>query len=182
MNKNNAAAQVDRDAVLKARAEILAKEVSDKRAEAEFINIVEFIVAGESYGIELKFTREIYPLKKITPLPATPAFIAGIVNVRGEIVSVVDIKKFFNLPATETIAQPHLIILEDADMTFGLLADRIIGMDRLDKTLLQVALPTLTGIREEYLMGVARGRMALLDGGRLLGDRKMHIDKKLTAS
>lgn len=176
MNGNNIPARVDRDAVLKARASILAREISDKRDEAELIDVIEFMIADEFYGIELKFAREIYPFKKITPLPATPAFISGIVNVRGEIVSVVDIKKFFGLPDTETHSKPHLIILEDGNMTFGLLAERIIGMDRIDKTSLQAALPTMTGIREDYLMGVARGRMALLDGGRLLADKKMHID------
>ncbi|NOY68574.1 MAG: chemotaxis protein CheW [Deltaproteobacteria bacterium] len=176
MNKKNTSSRVDRDAVLKARAILLAREIDDKRTEAEFTDVVEFMITDESYGIELKFTREIYPLKEITPLPASPAFISGIVNVRGEIVSVVDIKKFFDLPDTETHAKPHLIILENENMTFGLLADRIVGMGRIDKTRLQGALPTMTGIREDYLIGVAKGRMALLDGGRLLTDKKMHID------
>lgn len=176
MNNGQVPSAMNNGNILKARAQVLAREISGTEAAAELLDIVEFMIGGEYYGIELKFVREIYPLKKITPLFSAPDFIAGIVNVRGEIISVVDMKKFFNLRDMEKNKKPDIIILENKEMTFGLLTDRIIGMDRVDKSSIQSSLPTLTGIREAYLLGIAKGRTAIIDGGRILGDEKMHID------
>ena len=83
--------------ILKRRAEILAREKAEK-ADEDSIEVVEFLLANEHYGIESHFIREVYPLKDYTPLPGVPSFVLGLVNVRGRILSVIDIKKFFDMP------------------------------------------------------------------------------------
>jgi purine-binding chemotaxis protein CheW len=67
--------------ILKARACELARE--PRRDDAEHVEIVEFMLANERYGLESCYVREVYPLKDYTPLPCTPSFVLGLINVRG---------------------------------------------------------------------------------------------------
>lgn len=155
--------------LLLARACVLAQPM-EKEAESEFIEVVTFLLAYETYGIETSYVREVYPLKNLTPLPGTPAFVAGIVNVRGQVLSVVDIKKFFELPERGLTDLNKVIILSDGLMEFGILADSIVDVRRLPLAGMQATLPTLTGIRENYLKGIAADRMVILDAAKLLAD------------
>lgn len=161
--------------ILEARAEALARKTLSPREEGRSLDVVEFMLANETYAIELAFIREVYPLRGMTYLPGTPAFVSGIINLRGEIVSVVDLKKFFDLPEAESGQGHHVIILSSDEMEFGILADCILGQTRIFASAIQKTLPTLTGIREKYLKGVANGATAILDGGRLLSDKDLYI-------
>jgi len=116
-----------KDSILKARARALAKEPEQAVAARSFIEITEFRLASETYGIESSFVREVYPLKDFTPLPGVPPFVLGIVNVHGQILSVVDLKKFFNLPDKGLGELNKVIILHNGRMEFGILADAVLG-------------------------------------------------------
>jgi purine-binding chemotaxis protein CheW len=98
LDKKNFLSPEEKRSILKARAQALAAEKKDETAQKEFIEIVVFRLASETYGIENSFIREVYPLKDYTPLPGTPPYVLGIVNVRGQIISIIDLKKLFNLP------------------------------------------------------------------------------------
>lgn len=161
--------------ILKERAKALAREPEEKRTAEADLEVVEFLLAYERYGIESSFVREVYPLKELTPLPGTPPFVLGIINVRGRILSVIDIKKFFDLPEKGLTDLNKVIILQSDQMVFGVLADAILGVRNISVSELQSTLPTLTGIREEYLKGVAKERVVILDAGRLLSDRKIIV-------
>ena len=157
----------ERDRILKERAKIYSHELEAKEEEVQYVEVLEFLLAHEMYGVELKYVREVYPLKELTPIPAIPAFVLGIVNVRGEILSVIDIKKFFDLPEKGLTDLNKVIILHSANMEFGILADSIIGVRNILLSELKTSLPTLTGIREEYLKGVTKEREIILDAGKL---------------
>ncbi len=166
--------------ILKARAQALARAEAVEEV-AEFIEVVEFLLAYETYAIESRFVREVYPLEKLTPLPCTPDFVLGIVNVRGEMLSVIDIKKFFDLPAKGLTDLNKLIVLNSGDMRFGILADAIVGMRQIALSDLQPSLPTLSGIREEYLKGVTAGRTVVLDAEKLIADEKIIVQEQVAA-
>ncbi len=165
----------EKNKILKSRAKILAVE-SEKKAQAEeFIQVVEFLLACEKYAVASEYVREIYPLKEFTPIPCTPPFVLGIINVRGQILSVIDIKKFFDLPEKGLTDLNTVIILHTEGMEFGILADPIIGVRNIVASELQTSLPTLTGIREEYLKGIAKERTVILDAEKLLSDKSIVV-------
>ena len=114
-------------------------------------------------------------MHELTPLPGTPLFVAGIINVRGQIVSVVDLKKFFDLPAKGLTDLNTVIILSDGHMQFGLLADAVAGVRRIPLLEMQPPLPTLTGIRQEYLQGVTGQRLVILDAAKILADPRVIV-------
>ena len=166
--------------ILKARAQALAREPGKVEAAEEFIEVVEFILAGERYAVESRFVREVHLLEDLAPLPCTPAFVLGIVNLRGEVLSVIDIKKFFDLPEKGLTDLDKAIVLESGGMRFGLLADAIAGAHRVPLAAVQPALPTLTGIRDRYLRGVTSERLVILDAGKLLADEAIVVREQVS--
>lgn len=165
----------EKNKILKARAKTLATEPEKKAKEEEFLQVVEFLLSHEKYAVASAHVREIYPLKEFTPIPCTPPFVLGIINVRGQILSVIDIKKFFDLPEKGLADLNKVIILHSENMEFGILADVIIGARNISVSALQTSLPTLTGIREEYLKGITEERTVILDAEKLLSDKSIVV-------
>lgn len=165
----------ERHEILKARAAALAREPEDAGMASEQLEIIEFLLSAERYGIESKSIGEVYPLRDLTPLPCTPSFVLGIMNIRGRILPVLDIRKFFDLPEKGLSDLNKVIILHGNDMEFGILADAIIGTRTVPLAALQQSLPTLTEIRAEYLKGVTEERLVVLDGEKLLSDRRIIV-------
>ena len=165
--------------ILKNRAQALSREHKPAQELQDSFEVIEFVLAYEKYAVESSFVREVYPLKDLTPLPCTPGHVLGIINVRGQILSVIDIKRFFDLPQKGLGDLNKVIILRSESMEFGILADLITGTRRVSAGELQASLPTLTGIREEYLKGVTADRMVILDAGKLLADRKIVVHEQV---
>lgn len=163
--------------VLRARARAAAREPLQAADPATQLLVVEFQLVYERYAIETRWLREVVALRELTPLPGAPAFVAGLVNVRGRVVSVVDLKAFFELPPKGLPDLNRVLVIADDTMEFGLLVDAVPGVALLDTRALQPPLPTHTGVRERYLRGLAPGHLALLDGARLLGDPRIVVSQ-----
>lgn len=164
--------------ILQARARTLARETETAEV-ADALEVIEFLLAHETYAVESRYVREVHPLENLTPLPCTPAFVLGIVNLRGEILSVIDIKKFFDLPEHGLTDLNKVIVLQSDGMLFGILADSILGARRIPVDEIQPSLPTLTGIREKYLKGVSPERTVVLDAAKLLADDTIIVQEQV---
>src|SRR6202048_228190 len=103
-------------AVLKARAKALAPEQEPDQCEQDRLEVIEVVLADEKDAVESFYVREVCPFKEYTPIPGTPAFVLGIINVRGEIISVVDLKKFFGLPEKGLPDLRKVILISDGEM------------------------------------------------------------------
>lgn len=166
-----------RKKVLRERAQRLARP-PNRQLETELtLQVLEFVLAGEHYAVEARFVREVRHLREFTALPGAAPFVLGIVHLRGQIFSVLDIKKFFDLPEAGLTDLNKFILLESREMAFGILADVIVGLRGLAAESLQ-RLPTLTGIRAQYLRGVAPDRTVVLDAESLLSDPAIRIQQQ----
>lgn len=166
--------------ILKARAAAIAQEPVAAELVSERMEIVEFLLAYEHYGIDSAFVREVYPMKDLTTLPCTPAFVLGIINVRGRILTVIDIKKFFDLPEKGLTDLNKVIIVAGQGFEFGVLADKVLGVRTILRNAIQSTLPTVTGARDHYLMGVTPERMVILDMARLLSDGRLIVREEVS--
>jgi purine-binding chemotaxis protein CheW len=170
----------EKQGILRKRAKALARPLEQDQDAGASLDCLEFLLTYETYAIEMRWVAETYPLKEITPLPCTPAFVAGIINVRGRILSVIDIRRFFDLPEKGLTDLNRVIIVHNGTMEFGILADEILGTRTIPLSEVQPPLPTLTGIREEYLKGVTRERTAILDGAKLLTDKNIIVHDEIS--
>lgn len=141
----------------------------------ELLEVLRFTLGGELYAVESCHVSTVMPLPQFTPLPGTPAFVLGIVSVRGHIVSVLDLRVLFELPIEGLSDRNYLVVLHSEEMEFGLLADQIRGIGQIPLSGLQQELANLKGIRADYLLGVTLDQTTVLDGARLLGDRNLRI-------
>jgi len=179
LEEDSASSALVSRATLKKRARLLARAPQQVDAAQEFLEIVEFCLAFETYGVESAFVREIYPLKEFTPLPGVPPFVLGIANVRGQILSIIDLKIFFDLPKIGLGQLNKLIILHSKHMEFGILADDILGAYSIALDAIQASPPTISGIGADYLRGVTSERVILLDAEKILGDEKIIVDQAI---
>jgi purine-binding chemotaxis protein CheW len=164
--------------ILEARARAAARPPV-KPDDAERLEVLTFTLAGETYGIETRHVREVCQLRNLAVVPCTPPFVAGVMSLRGRILAIVDLRKFFDLPARGLTELNRVIVLGGGENELGLLADSIDGVRPVAASDLQEGLPTLTGIRERFLKGVTGRMLAVLDGSRLLADAGLKVDEKV---
>jgi purine-binding chemotaxis protein CheW len=165
-------------AILKNRAIALAQEPEQKRVASSILEVIIFTLAAETYGIESAFVREVYPLKDFTSLPGVPPFIFGIINVHGQILPVVDLKKFFNLPEKGLGEMNKVIILSNRLVEFGIMADIVNGTQAIELDDILIVPPTVSGIGEKYMKGVTKEHIIILDAENMLTDEKIIVNQE----
>jgi purine-binding chemotaxis protein CheW len=165
--------------ILKARALALAQEPASGQTSSESLEVVEFVLAHERYAIESRFISEVAVLESLAPLPCVPAFVLGIVNLRGEMLPVIDLKRFFELPDKGLGDLNKIIVLRSGDALFGILADAIVGIRRILLADIHPSLPTLTVIGKNYLKGITPERLVVLDGEKLLADESIVVQEEV---
>lgn len=165
--------------VLKQRAKILAREIDTQKQIAEYLEVVEFSLGYENYALETSYIREVYPLKEFTVIPCTPLFVLGVINFRGQLVSVINLKNFFELPEKGLSDLNKIIIINKNELELGILADVILSVKLIPLAEIQSTLATLSGIREEYLKGVTKERLIILDAEKILNDKKIILKEEV---
>ncbi len=161
--------------LLHTRAQALAEPLAAEAAAGAILEAVEFDLAGERYAFPLTAVREVSLLHALTPVPGTPPFLLGIVNLRGEIRPVLDLQRFFGQPAASLTQLNQLLVIEHDDLTVGILADAIRGVRHLPIAALQRA---PADPRAPYLRGATADGLLLLDAARLLADPRLLVDDR----
>lgn len=134
----------------------VAAQAGRKEEKAvETKQMVSFELDKEEYASAIGDLREIIKIRDIVPIPGAPAFIAGILNVRGQIVVVIDLEKRFNLKREHEIKPQHIIIVEVENNVFGILVDEVTGVLRVPVTNIKPTPGLITSkIHADYLQGV----------------------------
>lgn len=159
---------------LQQRAARLAVAETTPTQEA-LLDVLVFEVSEELYAIETRYVEEVLPLRQFTPIPCTPAFVLGVMNVRGRICSILDLRRFFELPLAGLSDRNVVVALSGEGMEFCLLAERMVSSRTIAVAELQEPLSHLAGIRADYLLGVTHRHWAVLDAGKLLQDPRLVV-------
>ncbi len=145
------------------RAETVEERVDDtddlyerEEQREETLQLVVFRLAREWYGVDIKRVREVIKLNKVTYLPSCPDHIAGIVNLRGNILSVTDLKALLNLPREEPSERTRIIAVEFGVLETGFLVDEAIGSVELPLRMITPVIPTIPAEGAKYLEGQYR--------------------------
>jgi purine-binding chemotaxis protein CheW len=165
--------------ILRSRAQALAREAEIEGPAGESLEVLAFLLAHERYAIETGCIREVYPLTELTPLPCTPAFVRGIINIRGQILTVIDMKVFFDLPEKGITNLNRVIVAGKDDMELGILADEIIGISNIPVKNIFPAPSAIKDIHADYLRGVTGERLIVLDMERLLADQQLVVNEEV---
>lgn len=131
----------------------LEKHKQEEKKEEELVQYVMFPLGGETYGIEISRVMEIGDMEGLTRIPYVPDFVLGVINVRGTVLWVVDIRQFFNVPKPKDMSQACVIILTSGDKTCGLLVDGAPAVKKISPQNIQPPLSTLESAKLDYIKG-----------------------------
>ncbi len=163
-------------AVLAARAIAIARVPDEAPAAGALLEIMRFRLGNEQYALETSYLREVLRPKEITPLPGAPAFLAGVANLRGQILAVLDLRPFFGIAAGAVTELTRVIVLGRERIEFGLLTDAVHEVALLRADELREPPGSVSGIAADYVRGVTADALILLDGAALLKDPRLFID------
>jgi purine-binding chemotaxis protein CheW len=139
------------------------------------LQLVVFHLGDECYGLEISDVREIIAVPRITPIPRAPAFIEGVINLRGRVVPIVDLRGCLGLPSAERTRATRVIVAAVGDYTLGMVADAVSQVLTVDRTDIEPPNPTVSDARTAYVRGIAKvdGRMVIwADLTRLLFEQQ----------
>jgi purine-binding chemotaxis protein CheW len=166
-------------AVMDERARVLARVPAPQPRANEVIEVVTFALAGERYAIETQHVRRVEWPGPVTPVPGAPDFLAGVVNLCGEILDVINLKSVFGLggPASGSAEASPVIVLGGSCDEFGVLADAVheVTTVRTDAVLEPVG--SVLGIDRQHLRGVTGAALIVLDGAGLIRDDRLVVDQ-----
>src|SRR6059058_1034870 len=140
-------------------------------ASGEERQLVVFQLGAELYGVEIARVHEIIRLQAITRVPRAPAFVEGIINLRGKVIPVVDLRHRFGLPAAEHTRASRIVVVEIGDQVVGIVVDGVSEVLRVSPSIVEPPSPVVAGIDSEYLHGIAKlpeRLVILLDLDRIL--------------
>ncbi len=165
--------------ILKTRAMELTRKLDASQGISNSLKLIEFELMGERLALETRWAVEAVPLESMTPVPGTPDFIFGITLIRGKVYSVVDLGFFFQMDRKGIKNDGELLLIEGQGNEFGISCDRVIGYKEVETGSLSTDFPTISGRREEYLLGITPDGLVILDGESLLGDPNMRVNSTL---
>jgi purine-binding chemotaxis protein CheW len=132
-----------------------------------------FRLGDGQYAVELASLREIQGSTGLTAVPCTPPHVAGVLNVRGAIVSVIDIAIILGLP--KDTERERVVLLDRSGMQIGLLVTEVVGVQRIATDRLD---PALSG--NDFIMGIAGTDTALVNLGLLLANERLAVTEEVT--
>ena len=138
--------------------------------------LVVFDLAAEGYGVDIGVVREIIRLQDITKVPRTPDFVEGVINLRGKVIPVVDLRKRFALPIAEESKDHRIVVVDIGTQDIGVVVDAVTEVLRIGTESVEPPSSVITDADSEYLLGIAKltDRMIiLLDLQKVLSDTEM---------
>jgi len=158
---------------LRQRAEQYAAPPRERKVDEDALTVLAFDLGGERYGVDVMLVRGVRALSKIARVPGIPPFYRGVVNVRGQILTVLDLRTFFDIPvADEETMPPELVIVRSNNLEIGLLAHGVSGV----VTVPREAIVPADNIR--YALGVTADHLVLLNIEQMFDDDRLIVGGK----
>jgi len=156
----------------------------DPEPAAGNVQLVTFEVAGEEFGVDILAVHEINRMMELTRVPQAPAEVEGVINLRGKIIPVMDLRKRFGLACGERDEQTRIVVVEVDGRVVGFIVDKVREVLQVDTAIIEPAPDMVTSIDSEFISGVGKLEdrlLILLDLGRLLtGKAAQAVDQAVT--
>ncbi len=151
------------------KSKVLTKIVGETHA------VLQFKLGTEKYGLENNYVTEVFALKDITAIPGTPAFVMGVVNRRGRIMCIINLKKLFGIRESGLTEMNRIIVLKHGANEFGLVTDAIENIRNISYTELTDT-PLHIENKDKFLMGILTDGTIILNAMNLITSRKLVVE------
>jgi len=116
-----------------------------------------FMLAGGEYGVDISLVKEIIkPTMEPTPVPQSPPFVEGVIDLRGDIIPIIDLKKRFGIETSDDSVPTRILVIQMADIIVGFLVDSVTEVIRTRRSNIQDAPGRVVGVDTEFIWGVTK--------------------------
>jgi purine-binding chemotaxis protein CheW len=130
---------------------------NDKQKEAsDLLQLVSFKIGNEEFGVDILNVQEINRMVKITQVPNAPKFVEGIINLRGRVIPVIDLRVRLGIPKKEFDKDTRIVVLDIEGKTIGFLVDSVSEVLRIPRNITEAPPEITTGINSEYIKSVGK--------------------------
>ena len=155
-------------------------ELKEQKSEgSELLQLVSFIIGNEEFGVDILYVQEINRMIQITKVPNAPLFIEGVINLRGRVIPVVDLRTKLGMPKKEHDKNTRIIVVEVEGKTIGFIVDAVNEVLRIPKDITEAPPEIVAGINSEFIKSVGKLEdrlLILLDLQKLLSaDQKSQL-------
>lgn len=157
------------------------QEAQGKRDES-LIQLVTFSIGEEVFGVDILAVQEIIRLMDITRVPRSPDFVEGVINLRGKVIPIVDLRKRFGLVERAYDTSTRIIVINMDSITVGFVVDEVAEVLRLPSNMIDTPPGVVSGLDSDYIDGVGRVNemlLILLDLNRLLSNQEVEALAKV---
>jgi purine-binding chemotaxis protein CheW len=133
--------------------------------------LIVFRLANEAYGVDIGQVQGIERIQRITRVPHTPAFVEGVINLRGQVTPVLTLRTRFGLEPAEHTKETRIVVVRMGDAWVGLVVDAVEGVLRISSEQVEPPSELVTSVESEYLRGIAKvedNLLILLDLQKIL--------------
>lgn len=148
---------------------------SDWEAEAAVDQQILFKMGNEYYGLSISLVREIIKPLPITRFPKSPLYVEGVIDLRGRILPIINLRKMFDLEPMEETDDTRFVDLQMDGLNIGIIVDAVSEVMNIPQSLIEPAPPIIAGVEGKYLQGIARMNeklIMLLDVDEIFGQWK----------
>lgn len=165
--------------ILRERARALARPLAEAPTPTDVVELLVFALGGERYAIEAAHVLEVVPLGELTPVPGAPAHVLGVVNHRGRILPVMDLRRLLELAGQGVTEGGRVVAVQAGGMTFGILANAVAGLIEVGADEVAPPAPALSRRGQTFVRGVTAEMVALLDLGALARDPGLLVNEEV---
>lgn len=151
---NGQVVETDRDGFGSSQIDGVA--ATEAMTDDELLQLVTFEVGSEEFAIPILSVQEINRMMEITRVPQSPPFVEGVINLRGKIIPVVDLRQRFGMQPAERNGDNRIIVVEVSGRVIGFTVDRVNEVLRIDSSIVEPAPAMVASLDSDYVQGVGK--------------------------
>lgn len=154
------------------------KSVTTGKASDEILQLVSFNIGTEEFGVDILKVQEINRMVDITRVPRSPDFVEGIINLRGKVIPIIDIRKRFNMELAEHDKNTRIVVVDIDGQVMGMVVDSVSEVLRIPASTIEPPPKVVSSIDSDYIRGVAKLEDRLLiylDLSRILSGEERKV-------
>lgn len=147
-----------------------------QRKDAELLQLVTFSIGEEEFGVDILKVQEIIRIMEITKVPRAQDFVEGVINLRGKVIPIIDLRRRFGFASKEHDKHTRIIVIEINNMIVGFVVDSVSEVLRIPAATVEPPPPVVAGVESEYISGVGKLEdrlLILLDLDKLLSSEDL---------
>ncbi|WP_031385823.1 chemotaxis protein CheW [Desulfonatronum thiodismutans] len=129
---------------------------SDQKKDSNLLQLVTFHIGEEEFGVEILKVQEIIRMMGITRVPKAPDFVEGVINLRGKVIPIIDLRTRFGMAAQDHDKHTRIIVIEINSVIIGFVVDSVSEVLRIPADTVEPPPPIISGIESEYIRGVGK--------------------------